>query len=106
MNKRLKMFLMIAVAGSVLGTASLAEADNATRRGVQQQSPRFVTWNVSQPASANHQSAQRSNWQMPLLWNGSNSYRTSPRTQRKSWGWQRSSRAEFHHPGPRKNRGR
>lgn len=25
---------------------------------------------------------------------------------RSSWGWQRSSRAEFHHPGPRRSSGR
>jgi len=103
MSKRLKMFLMVAVAGGVIGTASMAEAGNNIRNSVERRlNPGNGFWGNSPSVNTYQSRSSQRSWMPFQFFNSNNSYRPATRSNSKSWGWQRSSRAEFHHPGPRR----
>jgi hypothetical protein len=106
MNKRLKMLVMIAVAGSVLGTASLAEAGKIRSTVERRQSPGKGFWDTSHRSVTRQQRSSHFHWNPFRFLHQHKRYQPATKNSQKSWGWQRSSRAELHHPGPRKSRGR
>lgn len=105
MKSYLKVLAAVTIAAGILGTTSLAEAGKIRSTVERRQSQGKGFWDTTHKPIVRHH-YHRTHGQ---LWNSFRSlhhnktYRSAPKSK-KSWGWQRSSRAELHHPGPRKRR--
>lgn len=101
MNKRLKMFLMVAVAGSVIGSASLAEAGKIRSTVERRQSPGKGFWDTSHKPTVRHHRSAIQGWKPFSFLHQQKSYRAAPKKSKASWGWQRSIQDRRQRPGGR-----
>ncbi|WP_372723458.1 hypothetical protein [Novipirellula sp.] len=97
MFKQAQYALIAAIAFSFVGGASLAEAGKIRSTVERRHSPEKGFWDSSHHSKnvVRHHASPRVHY----------TPKTHESNSGKSWGWQRSSRAELHHPGPRKTRG-
>jgi|GEM_PF-6318403 len=105
MSKRFKMFLMIAVAGSMIGSTTLAEAGKTRSTVERRQRPGQGFWDTSHKSKAHQHRSTHQGWNLFQCFGLQKSYRPATPTSGKSWGWQRGSRTEFYHPAPRRSGG-
>tara|TARA_R110002072_G_scaffold284006_1_gene447811 strand:+ start:28810 stop:29115 length:306 start_codon:yes stop_codon:yes gene_type:complete len=101
MSKRLKMFLMVAVAGSVIGSASLAEAGKIRSTVERRQSPGKGFWDTSHKPTVRHQRSAVQSWTPFGFLHQKKSYRVAPKKSKATWGWQRSIQDRRQRPGGR-----
>ncbi|WP_164103660.1 hypothetical protein [Candidatus Laterigemmans baculatus] len=100
MNKRLRTFVMVAVAGGVIGSAAVAEAGRGYHPAGSRQHTTEGVWK-----SGYRSTGSQGFWHPFRFWDGQPVYRGTPASKGTPWGWQRGSRAELHHGGPRSTRG-
>ncbi|HBJ36939.1 MAG TPA: hypothetical protein DDZ51_19710 [Planctomycetaceae bacterium] len=101
MSKQLKMFLMIAVAGSVISSASLAEAGKIRSTAERRQSPDKGFWDSSHDPVVRHQDTHHQEGQPFSFLHQQKIYRPAPKKSNASWGWQRSIQDRRQRPGGR-----
>lgn len=103
MSKRVKYALMAAMAFSFIGGASLAEAGKIRSTVERRQSPGKGFWDTSHKPTVRHHQ-QRSHgqfWKSIQSLHQNKSYRSAPKSNKKSWGWQRSIQDRRQRPGGR-----
>lgn len=100
---KLQALILIGMSIITIGTASIAEAKKIRSPADRRHRPELGFWeNDEKPRQSNTLTRK------PIFGNQINSHWTAPKTsgptKKSSWGWQRSSRAEYHHPGTGRTR--
>jgi len=103
MDMKLRALIVTAVLAAALGNVSIAEAKKIRNPIERRQHPGRGFW------EADHESQKPAAWQKRHFFQHHwKPFWMTPKkaapAKKKSWGWQRSSRAELHHPGTRRTR--
>lgn len=104
MNLKFRSLIIVGMLTATLGVASVAEAKKIRSTVERRQQPGRGFWEDDH--KSNHRPSTWQSHQSFWNWNGQPKFQSNQNAtpKKKSWGWQRSSRAELHHPEPRKSR--
>ncbi|HBJ36932.1 MAG TPA: hypothetical protein DDZ51_19675 [Planctomycetaceae bacterium] len=107
MNPKLRALIVVAVVAASVGNAPIAEAKKIRSTAERRQHPERGFWENDHKQKDNHvrhhQPMIMNHWKS--VWSEPKTYKPKTHTPaKKSWGWQRSSRAALHHPGTRRTR--